>query len=360
MQVRAQAPLETGEEALLHACHFHGRLVARDHQLFACLVQCVEDMEEHILCLLLAGEELHVVDEENVHHLIELREVTHGIVLHRFDELLRELLGRNVEDRLVRMVLLDLDADGMREMRLTQTYTTVDQQRIEGCASRLLRNGITGTAGQSVAIPFDERIEGIVPIEVAFDLDLPQTGNDERVLDGAVGHIDRQRHGGVLHLARIAGRHLHGVRVGILEAVLHDDGILQTPFITQFLFDDLLEEADVMFLQPFVEELRWHLDGQHMILQTQSLDRVEPGLETLLAYVVLDDFQAPIPDLLVVLLHGWVSEFVGGTGGLLFRADFCGGHCSVRQGGKYGSKKVKNKSCEHLQVMKIPFAVSRP
>ena len=114
--------------------------------------------------------------------------------------------------------------------------------------------------------------------------------------------------------------HLHGVWVGILEAVLHDDGVLQTPFIPQFFFDDLLQEADVMFLQPFIEELRRYLDGQHMILQTQSFDRREPSLEALLAYVVLDDFQAPIPDLLVVLLHGWVSELglvlvVGDAGG---------------------------------------------
>jgi hypothetical protein len=65
-----------------------------------------------------------------------------------------------------------------------------------------------------------------------------------------------------------------------------------------------------MFLQPFVEELRRHLDGQHMVMQLQGLDRFEPGLETLLAHVVLDHLQAPLPDLLVVFLHGWVSALL--------------------------------------------------
>ena len=276
-------------------------------------MQRVEDMEEHVLRLLLAREELHIIDDEHVHHLVELCEVAHGVVLHRFDELLGELLCWNVQDGLVRVMLLDLDADGVCEVRFAEPHAAVDQQRIEGGASGLLRHGITGTAGQSVAIPFDEGVEGVVGVEVALDLDLAQAGDDERVLDGAVGHIDRERHSGVLHLAGVARRHLHGVRVGVLEAVLHDDGILQSPFVTQFLLDDLLEEADVMFLQPFVEELRWHLDGQHTVLQTQSLDRFEPGLEALLAYVVLDHFQAPVPDLLVVLLHGWVRELMGGT-----------------------------------------------
>ena len=75
-----------------------------------------------------------------------------------------------------------------------------------------------------------------------------------------------------------------------------------------------------MLLKPFVEELRRHLDGQYVVLQLQCLDRIEPSLETLLAYVVLDHLQAPFPDLLVVLLHGWVSELglvlvVGDAGG---------------------------------------------
>jgi hypothetical protein len=87
-------------------CHFHRCLVAGDHQLLAALVQGVEDMEEHVLRFLLAGEELHIVDDQHVHHLVELREVAHGVVLHRLDELLGELLRRYVEDRLVRWFFL--------------------------------------------------------------------------------------------------------------------------------------------------------------------------------------------------------------------------------------------------------------
>ena len=101
----------------------------------------------------------------------------------------------------------------------------------------------------------DEIIEGIVGVEVALDLDLAQAGNDERVLDGAVGHIDREAYGGVAHITGIARGHLHRVRVGALEAVLHDDGVLQAPFAPQLLANDLLQEADVVFFQPFIEEL---------------------------------------------------------------------------------------------------------
>src|SRR5690606_9727856 len=78
-------------------------------------------------------------------------------------------------------------------------------------------------------------------------------------------------------------------------------------FTTQFFLDDLLQQPDVVFFQPFIEELRWHLDGQDVVLQLQGADRLEPRLETLLAHVVPDHLEAPFPDLLMVFLHGSVQ-----------------------------------------------------
>jgi hypothetical protein len=218
-------------------------------------VQVVEDVEEYILRLLLTSKELYIIDDEHVHQLVELCEVSNGVVLHRFDELLGELLGRNVEDGLVWMVFLDLDADGMHKVRFTEAHPAVDEQRIEGRAAGLLRYGISCTACQSVAVPFDEVVEGVVGVEVTFDLDLAQAGNDERILDRAVGNVDRETYGRITHIAGIARGHLHRIGVGALESVLHDDGVFQATFIPQFLLDDLLKQSDVVFLQPFVEEL---------------------------------------------------------------------------------------------------------
>ena len=95
----AEAPLEAGEEALLHALHFH-RLVAGQDNLLARLVEVVEDVEEHVLRLP-ATEELHVVHDEDVHELVEVGEVVDTVV-HRVDELVRELFRVDVEDRLLR------------------------------------------------------------------------------------------------------------------------------------------------------------------------------------------------------------------------------------------------------------------
>ena len=92
LHVGTQPPLEAGEEALLHALHFNRRLVACQDNLLACLVQVIKNMEEDVLCLLLAAEELNVVYNEHVHQLIEVREVVHAVVADGIDELMRELL----------------------------------------------------------------------------------------------------------------------------------------------------------------------------------------------------------------------------------------------------------------------------
>ena len=134
---------------------------------------------------------MNVVDQQHVHHLIELAEVANGVVLHRLNELLRELLRRYVQDRLVRMILLDLDPNGVRQVRFAQTNATIDQQRIEGGATRLLGHGVTSAPRKTVAIALDEVVERIVRVQVRLDLYLTKAGNDERILDRAVGHIDR-------------------------------------------------------------------------------------------------------------------------------------------------------------------------
>src|SRR5690606_4365523 len=138
----------------------------------AALMQMIEDVEENVLRFLFACEELHIVNDQHVHHLIELLEVSHGVVLHSFNELLRELLCGNIENGLLRVVALDLDADGMGEVGLAQAYTTIDQQRVECSATRLLRYGETGAPCQAIAIALDEVLKGIVRVQVALYLDL--------------------------------------------------------------------------------------------------------------------------------------------------------------------------------------------
>ena len=87
-----------------------------EDNLFAGLVEVVEDVEEDILRLFLSAEELHVVDDQHVHHLIEVAEIVDRVVPHCVNELMRESLRADVQDRFVRLAVLDFQPNGVREV----------------------------------------------------------------------------------------------------------------------------------------------------------------------------------------------------------------------------------------------------
>ena len=97
-------------------------------------------MEEHILGLLLIGKELDVINNQNVNQLIEMDEIVHLIVLQRVNELVGKLLTGNKQYRFVLVLLLHHISDSLSEVRLTQSYPSVNHQGVECRCSRLIRN----------------------------------------------------------------------------------------------------------------------------------------------------------------------------------------------------------------------------
>src|SRR6185295_16360163 len=88
-----EAGLEALEQPGLERRHVGREPVAREDELAAGLVQRVEGVEELLLGLRLALEELDVVDEEDVGIAEARLEVLDVAGLQRGDELAREALG---------------------------------------------------------------------------------------------------------------------------------------------------------------------------------------------------------------------------------------------------------------------------
>ena len=82
-------------------------------------------MEEYVLSFFFTGEELNVVDNQNIYHLIEMNEVVGRLILDGIDELMRKLLGLNVKHSFVREIFLDGNTDGMRKVCFSETNTAV-------------------------------------------------------------------------------------------------------------------------------------------------------------------------------------------------------------------------------------------
>ena len=72
LDVRRQPPLEPRDQPLVEPFQVLRGLVARQNDLFSLLVEGVEGVEEMVLCLFLAGEELDVIHEKNVYVAVEI------------------------------------------------------------------------------------------------------------------------------------------------------------------------------------------------------------------------------------------------------------------------------------------------
>ena len=131
LDVHGEAPGETAHEAVGKVLDFDSRGIGGEHNLLAGLVQRVEDKEEFVLRFVLAGPVLDVVDEQNIHLVtVEVAHFGHAVFLEALHVLLREVLAGEVAHALVRIVLEDVVADGLQQVRLAEAGRTVDEQRV--------------------------------------------------------------------------------------------------------------------------------------------------------------------------------------------------------------------------------------
>jgi len=231
--IHHKARHEAALQPVLQLGHFTGRTVGGQHDLPPGFVQSVEGMKELLLRLLLAGDELDIVHQQDARLPVLLPELGVAALPDGCDQLVGEVVALDVHDPQVLPFALDLMGDGVEQMGLAQSGVTVDEQRVE-VFRRLIRHGPCRRIGQLVLRPHHIRLEGEgVGIQqgaglirghavigsqllVVEDLHLQIGGEDvlqrrldvlhETGLDGAFfeGVAAMQHEGGVLH-----GDHVH-------------------------------------------------------------------------------------------------------------------------------------------------------
>ena len=126
------AALQPRADALVDAFEFRRRPVGRDDHLLAAVEQRVQHVAEFLLHRL-AGQELHVVDQQDVDGAEPLLEIERRAVAKRGDELDGEALDGQIErtlaaaGRAARLV-----RDGLQEMRLAEAHAGMEIERIVG------------------------------------------------------------------------------------------------------------------------------------------------------------------------------------------------------------------------------------
>ena len=139
-----------------------GAAVAGDDDLPAGGVQVVEGVEEALAGVLLAGDELDVVDEEDVGLAVLVAEVLDAVLPQGGDEVVGEMLGAGVE---VAPALVGYGvADCVQQMGLAEAHACVDEERVVGCAG-LVGDGDSGGVGEAVGLADDERRERVAGVQ---------------------------------------------------------------------------------------------------------------------------------------------------------------------------------------------------
>ena len=164
LDVGDQAPLEPVAEPVLEGLEPLGRAVGGEHDLLVGVVEGVERVEELLLGLGLALQELDVVDQQHVDVAVAPLEAVLPVVADRVDELVGELLARDVAHAGAVVERADVVADGVEEVGLAQPGVAVDQERVVGLARRL-GDRDRGGVGEPVGRADDEALEDVLGVE---------------------------------------------------------------------------------------------------------------------------------------------------------------------------------------------------
>ena len=153
-EIGGEAPLEPRAEGVAEAGHLRGHAVAADDDLLTGGVEVVEGVEELVLELLFAFEELDVVDEQHVGGAIALAELL-DLAGERADVVVAEALGGGVDDGAALRV--GGVADGAEQVRLAEAGGADDGERIRDAGR--VDGAAGGVVRHAVLVADDEGIE---------------------------------------------------------------------------------------------------------------------------------------------------------------------------------------------------------
>ncbi len=125
----------------------------------------VEGVEELLLGALLAGEELDVVDEEDVDVAELVAEAGHLVVADGVDHLVGELFAGDVGDGGVGLAAFHVVSDGVHEVGFAHADAAVEEEGVVGLGGSF-GDGLRGGHGELVSGADDEGVELIFRVEL--------------------------------------------------------------------------------------------------------------------------------------------------------------------------------------------------
>ena len=307
----AQAGIETRHQALRDVGQALGIGVAGHHDMALLGQQRLEGVEEFFLCLFLAGEELHVVDQQQVERVVARLELVEGVAARGGDHVVHELFGVDVEHACLRALLQQLVAHRLQQVRLAQADAAIDEQRVvldAGLARHMQRGGARHAVGRA----FDQVVESAVAVQPRIVLrgvaDWQLVGCQYRNRYGQVRHRCR---GGMARgsLLLLACGLDHGGACHRRARGAGGNRQLDRHRAVGQLFQHHFHALQELAADPVQLEAVGDLDHQPVAVGVRARQqRLEPGVELLRRHFLGQHVHAGVP-------QGSVSGFSGGGKG---------------------------------------------
>src|SRR5918998_885942 len=149
LHIGYQTTLEARAQPLLEGRDGFRRFVARDDHLLPALVEGVEGVKELLLRTLLTGDELDVIDHQDIGFPVPRAKVVGSLLPDRSDEIVGELFRGDIRDLQNRRKLERTMSDGVQQMCLTKTHATVDEEWVE-FSTGMFRHRYRRRVGESI------------------------------------------------------------------------------------------------------------------------------------------------------------------------------------------------------------------
>ena len=220
-------------------------------------------MEELLLDALLAGEELHVVDQKHVNVAVALAEFRQAVLLQGLNELVGELLGRKVGNAGVGVGAEDGVPDGVHQVGFAQAGVAIDEQRIVGLRGGL-GHGEGRGVGHLVVGADDEGLERVTGVEGAG-------GGAALVVAGRAARGGAAARGGGLGGPRGVGGRRGPAGVGLAKRDIDQAAGSQA--------QALRDQVEVVVVDPDRRKVVGHPQRHGVLRGLEAHHRLEPHLK---------------------------------------------------------------------------------
>ena len=131
LEIKSASPGETRSEAFIYGLNLTGEAITSDDDLFAALIEVVKNIKEFFLGFFLADDELEIIYNEAVEGLVFLTKFFTATGADIVNELRVKIRDGGVEDFIVGVAMREVVADGLDEVSLAETRSTVEEERIK-------------------------------------------------------------------------------------------------------------------------------------------------------------------------------------------------------------------------------------